>query len=215
MKEVSEFSFCRSCFPFFSYFVGGLGGEWRRGGSFCGSSSSLSFLPCFSTLPSALPFLLRYASLAASSSGFFFLSFYLRHLPPTGRPRLPRPRVRLALSILAMHYVRTGISDILHLIYPGCRRASILFGSFFSSRGRGGSWESEMWGSRLRSRRLCRLSTILSFFLGLFFFWRGILISGCIWRYTQRLALAHALSWFTWISFSTFWRLRFLFAFFI
>jgi hypothetical protein len=54
------------------------------------------------------------------------LSFFLRHLPPKGRPCLG-----YSPSIVAMHHVRTGISDILHLIYPGCGRGSILFGSFF------------------------------------------------------------------------------------
>jgi hypothetical protein len=82
---------------------------------------------------------------------------------------------------------------------PGVWRASILFGGFFfSSRGQGGSSESEIWGSRPRSQRLCRLSTISSFFSG-FFFWRGILISRCFWRdkYATPCACTRALSWLT------------------
>jgi hypothetical protein len=37
---------------------------------------------------------------------------------------------------------------------------------------------------------------VFFFLVFLFSFWRGILISGCFWRYTQRLALVRALSWF-------------------
>jgi hypothetical protein len=87
---------------------------------------SPSFLPCFSTLPSALPFCATLPSPRPRRGFFFpthpttlfvgavlFLSFYLRHPPPTGRPRLPRPRVRCPSSLCTMCARAYRISYIL------------------------------------------------------------------------------------------------------
>jgi hypothetical protein len=181
MRGVSARSLC---FSLFRHFVFGQGFFC---GSFCGSSSLLSFLPCFSTLPSALPFLLRYATLAASSSGFFFYS------PDDSRRR----GGFLFVFLLATSptygssppATSSGTPSAVHRCYAPCAHGHIgdltsylpgvwvgvysLWWLFFSSRGRGGSSESEMWGSRLRSRRYVGFRRFRLFSVFFFFFFEG------------------------------------------
>ncbi|KAJ7864058.1 hypothetical protein B0H13DRAFT_2069777 [Mycena leptocephala] len=168
----------------------------------------LAFLPpCYSTLPSTLRYPRRVLVGVFSSThpttlvvgAVFFLSFACDTSVVHAYHILGYSQCcSSSLCTMCARAYRT--SYILSTRGVGGRLFSLV--AFFSSRGRAG----------LRSRRLYRLSTISSFFCFLFFFRRGILISGCFWRYKYAMpcACAHALLVyfiFSYVFFPIFWRL--------
>jgi hypothetical protein len=211
-----------SGFSFFFYFVGGLGGERRRGGSFCGSSSSLSFLPCISTLYSTLPSTLRcprrvlvgsFSPLTRrlSSSGLFSFCLFtcdISHLRVVPARHVLGYAQRCPSSLCTMCARAYRTSYILSIRGVGGRQFCLVAFFFFERTGRVFG-VGHMGLSSLESEIVSAFDDFV-FWRGVFF-WRGILISGCFWRYKYATPCACARALlvyfiFPYLFFPIFWR---------